>query len=114
MSTAAGSQDAAPRLLHAAEKRSTLIYWPESVDEHLNELQQLIMATGAHASRAQILAALVMAAPQDGEHLAGLVHSYRRLGTTGLTTPRPPKAAPRRPGPRQAVGRSPAEPRGQK
>ncbi len=98
---AADGSRGATRLLHTAEKRSTLVYWPEAVDERLDQLQQLIMTTGEHASRAQILASLVMAAAQDGEKLARLVRTYRRRTVEEGGAALPPKAAPRRPGPRR-------------
>lgn len=64
--------------LHNGDRRNTLVYWPAHVDERLDLLLSLVAATGEHASRAQILAALVAAAPLDGAKLARQVRAYRR------------------------------------
>jgi hypothetical protein len=94
----------ATRQLYLTEKRSTLIYWPEDVDERLNALHQLIASTGEQASRAHILAALVMAAPQDGDQLADLVEWYRRLEAPQPDSVHPTDAPRRRPGHRRPTG----------
>src|SRR5260370_38277375 len=96
----------AARTLYLTEKRSILIYWPEAVDERLNALHQLSAATGGQASRAHILAALVMAAVQDGDQLANLVRWYRRMDAAQPDESRPTDATVRRPGPRRPTGGS--------
>lgn len=63
--------------LHTGERRATLVYWPESVDERLDILLALVKSCGEHASRAQILAALVANAPLDGKKLGQLIRAYR-------------------------------------
>jgi hypothetical protein len=80
------------------EKRSTLLYWPEAVDERLNTLHQLIAGAGGQASRAQILAALVMGATRDGDQLDNLVRWYRRLDEAQTDMSLPARVTARRPG----------------
>jgi hypothetical protein len=82
-------------------KRSTLLYWPEAVDERLNTLHQLVAAAGGQASRAQILAALVMAAVRDGDQLDNLVRWYRRLDEAQTDLFPPVRITVRRPGHRR-------------
>jgi hypothetical protein len=65
-------------LLYAGHKRLTSVYWPTAVDDRLDDLQQRILDSGVNASRAQVLAALVMAARRDGKTLAEMVLRYRR------------------------------------
>ena len=93
------------RLLYAEQKRSTLIYWPESVDQRLDELLQLVLMTGAHASRAQLLAALVVAAERDGEKLAEAVRAYRRMTVTAVpsATKKRGRPGPQRPDSRRGA-----------
>lgn len=63
--------------LHRGKRRSTLVYWPERVDDRLDLLLYLANQAGASTSRAQLLAALVAAAPLDGLKLGRLLHKYR-------------------------------------
>jgi hypothetical protein len=91
------------RLLYAEQKRSTLIYWPESVDQRLDELLELVRMTGTHASRAQLLAALVVSAERDGGKLAETVQAYRRMTVTAV--PSATKERRRRPGPQRPTSR---------
>lgn len=102
--TSSGTRRAATRPLYMTEKRSTLLYWPEAVDERLNALHQLIAAAGGQASRAQILAALVMAAARDGDQLDTLVRWYRRLDEAQTDVFLPAKVRARRPGHRRPNG----------
>ena len=95
---ASSSAPQATRPLYMTQKRSTLLYWPEAVDERLNVLHQLIAAAGGQASRAQILAALVMAAARDGDQLDNLVRWYRRLDEEQGDLIPPARMNVRRPG----------------
>lgn len=90
--------------LHEGERRSTLVYWPTRVDERLDFLVRLIVENGGQASRAQVLAALVAAAPLDGVKLDRRLRAYRRRDEESFTvehTREPsPRSSRRRPGPR--------------
>jgi hypothetical protein len=100
----------ATRPLYLTGKRSTLLYWPEAVDERLNTLHQLIAAAGGQASRAQILAALVMAAARDGDQLDKLVRWYRRLDEAQTDLFPPAGMTVRRSGHRRPSERSTGRP----
>src|SRR5689334_3696749 len=79
--------------LWATEKRSTLVYWPVEVDAALARLQELAAQAGEPCSRAQLLAALVMATSQDGDELVRLLHRYRELrSNTDGAQPAPKRA----------------------
>jgi hypothetical protein len=85
-----------------SDKRKTLVYWPEIVDERLDLLHRLAERAGEQTSRAQILAALVCAAPPDGEGLGVMIREYRRLTVVELREQLPgPQPELRRPGPRR-------------
>jgi hypothetical protein len=85
-----------------SEKRKTLIYWPEVVDERLDMLLALAEGAGEQTSRAQILAALVCEATTDGEGLGVMIRNYRRLSVAQLERQLPDVTpSPRRPGPRR-------------
>jgi hypothetical protein len=90
--------------LHNGQRRSTLVYWPASVDERLDLLLDLLRGSGEHASRAQILAALVAAAPLNADTLARQVRAYRQQDEASFTAehtkPQHPGRGRRRPGPR--------------
>ncbi len=85
------------RLLCATDRCSTLVHWPIEVNRRLDQLQDLATGAGTHVSRAQILAALVMAAEESGEAVAELVRIYRLMEAGDLAEP----ADGRRPGPRK-------------
>jgi hypothetical protein len=83
-------------------KKQTAIYWPELVDQRLDALNQLAERAGEQTSRAQTLAALVCAAPADGEGLGVMIRNYRRLTVRQLQAePTEPTGSARRPGPRR-------------
>ncbi|WP_027942515.1 hypothetical protein [Amycolatopsis taiwanensis] len=90
--------------LHRGRRRSTLVHWPEKVDHRLDLLLYLANQAGENTSRAQLLAALVAAAPRDGAKLARLLRKYRTQDEETFTReaeeiPRLPEG-PRKPGPR--------------
>ena len=93
-----------PGTLHEGERRSTLVYWPTRVDERLDFLLSLISENGGQASRAQVLAALVAAAPLDGVKLDRQLRAYRRRDEDSFaaehTRSPGPRGSRRRPGPR--------------
>lgn len=88
----------ATRALNSTKQVPTSLRWPWPVNQRLNELLQGARSAGEPATRAEILAALVMDCPEDMERLARILQRYRRL--------RVPEADPlqdqgvrRRPGP---------------
>lgn len=91
--------------LRSGDRRNTLVYWPAAVDERLNLLLDLLQRHGENASRAQILAALVAAAPLDADKIAQQVRAYQQLDEESFTaehTRHPRSQQPRRkPGPRR-------------
>jgi hypothetical protein len=90
--------------LYRGKRRSTLVHWPEKIDHRLDLLLHLVEQAGENASRAQLLAALVAAAPRDGGKLARLLRNYRTQDEAAFT--REEEEAPplpqgrRKPGPR--------------
>ncbi|MEU9015718.1 hypothetical protein AB0D12_39815 [Streptomyces sp. NPDC048479] len=70
-------------LCHQA-RRTTSVAWPADVDQRLNLLVRAAAAAGEQTSRAQLLAALVTAVRVDPDHLAELLHRYRRLPADAL------------------------------
>lgn len=90
--------------LHRGQRRSTLVQWPEMIDSRLDLLLYLINQAGENASRAQLLAALVAAAPLDGAKLMRLLRKYRTQDEESFSqeeegTPTLPEDR-RKPGPR--------------
>lgn len=90
-------------LLCHQQRRNTLVSWPEDVDHRLNLLVRAVTAAGEHASRAQLLAALVAATEIDPDHLAEILHRYRRLPADALSVDNHRDDLPtvRTPGPRR-------------
>lgn len=71
-------------LLWQQPRRNTLVSWPHDVDQRLDILVRAAAAAGEQASRAQILAALVVAADTTPDVVADLLHTYRRLNADAL------------------------------
>jgi len=95
--------------LHRGPRRSTLVHWPESVDERLDALLGLVNDAGENASRAQLLAALVAAAPLDGAKLARQLRKYRVQDDTVFAEQQQELARTqrhRRPGPSRGAPRA--------
>lgn len=61
------------------DRKTTSVEWPRTVDAKLERLFELARAEGERTSRSDILAALVAAAPENGEGLGVVIHSYRRM-----------------------------------
>ena len=84
-------------------RRSTLS-WSAAVDHRLDQL--VARASGAGAERSDLLAALVAAAPDDGEALDRLVLNWRRRTVREVVLDIPPEATgvrlPRHPPGRRA------------
>lgn len=97
--------------LYRGKRRSTLVHWPEKVDHRLDLLLHLVEQAGENASRAQLLAALVAAAPRDGGKLARLLRKYRLQDEATFTREEeevpPLQRGRRKPGPRRS---SPEQP----
>jgi hypothetical protein len=92
--------------LHRGTRRSTLIQWPERVDNRLDLLLYLANQAGENTSRAQLLAALVATVPLDGGRLISLLRKYRNQDEDGFVLEEagipPLPEGRRRPGPRGA------------
>lgn len=91
--------------LKDSERRTTSVQWPTAVDDRLDMLLRLLAVEGVPTSRAQLLAALVAAAPLDGPKLARTVNAYRKLlldvfQEQAVSQPLP---TVRRPGPRRRL-----------
>lgn len=72
-------------LLWRQPRRNTLVSWPEEVDQRLDILVRAAAAVSEHASRAQVLAALVAAVEVRPDLISDLLHTYRRLPASALT-----------------------------
>ena len=96
--------------LRHSEKWSTSILWPAAIDERLGALLDLAVDEGSEGerlSRAELLAALVLAAPSHGGALSELLRNFRKanVGDAIVTRAGEPRAKvillrERRPGPR--------------
>ncbi|MFO0617215.1 MAG: hypothetical protein U0414_31755 [Polyangiaceae bacterium] len=101
--------DASERL-RDSERWPTSIIWPAAIDERLGALVDLAIEDGGEAermSRAELLAALVLAAPAEGEALSDLLRRFRRAKVADAVVKRPGDPSTkvimlrdRRPGPR--------------
>jgi hypothetical protein len=77
----------------------TQVLWPVVVDDRLDALVAAAVSEGERCSRADMLAALVWHAPENGEGLGVTVRAYRRaLRDVSTDSSASPKR--RRPGPR--------------
>ena len=72
-------------MLQDLKKIQTNVRWERPVDHRLVDLLQLVRATGSRASRGELLASLVVAAPADGEELAEMVRRYRTASAESIT-----------------------------
>lgn len=66
-------------LVSDAERRKTLVALPEPVDERLDLLIRVARTTGIQASRSQMLAAMVAAAPTAPTGLSRMLRRYLSL-----------------------------------
>ncbi len=64
---------------HRAMNKAAAISWPLPADRRLDQLVSLANDAGAATHRNELTAAMVAAATPDGDHLLGLVVSWRRL-----------------------------------
>lgn len=88
------------------DERSVGLALAVPLSERLDALVRLVEASGDRTSRKELIAALILAAPPDGEDLAACVRVYRTaLARDTLLDPAaaPDHLAlePRRPGPRR-------------
>jgi hypothetical protein len=67
-------------IVRHCEKWPTNIMWPAPIDMRLSSLVDLAVEAGEPdaLSRSELLAALVLAAPADGEKLESLLRAYRK------------------------------------
>jgi hypothetical protein len=65
-------------LLPSCRKVQSSVYWPVPIDKRANQLVDLAVAAGERLSKADVLGALVRAAPADGEQIGAMVREYRR------------------------------------
>ena len=65
--------------LPACEKVQSSVYWPAPIDHRANQLVDLATAEGERLSKAELLAALVAFAPDDGEKIGEIVRRYRKM-----------------------------------
>lgn len=97
-------------LLWRAERRNTLIAWPDAVNERLDQLVAAGIAAGENINRSHLLAALVVHADLSPEFVAGIMRDYRALNSDALDEANRSAAeqwpAVRRPGPRRDSLRS--------
>ncbi|WP_329421292.1 hypothetical protein [Streptomyces sp. NBC_01268] len=96
--------------LWRAERRNTLIAWPDAVNERLDQLVAAGIAAGENINRSHLLAALVVHADLSPEFVAGIMRDYRALNSNALDEANRSAAeqwpAVRRPGPRRDSRRS--------
>jgi hypothetical protein len=71
--------------LQTLKKIQTNVRWEPPVDERLADLLQLVRDVGGRASRAELLAALVVAAPADGKALHELILGYRTADVSSVS-----------------------------
>ncbi|MEU2283037.1 hypothetical protein ABZ614_14080 [Streptomyces sp. NPDC013178] len=106
-------------LLWRADRRNTLIAWPDAVNERLDQLVAAGLAAGENVNRSHLLAALVVHADLSPEFVADIVRAYRTLDSDALDEANRSAAEQwppvRRPGPRRGSSRSgsPGPPRGE-
>lgn len=71
-------------LLWRAERRNTLIAWPDAVNDRLDQLVAAGLAAGENVNRSHLLAALVVHADLSPEFVAGVMRAYRTQGSDSL------------------------------
>lgn len=64
--------------LSALPKVQTNIRWERPVDARLSQLVEMLLLEGESVSRGELVASLVLAAPEDAPALTVLLRSYRR------------------------------------
>ena len=67
-------------VVRECEKLPTSVMWPAPIDKRLSALVDLAIDAGEPdtLSRSELLAAVVLAAPADGETLSALLRTYRK------------------------------------
>jgi hypothetical protein len=90
-------------LVWQAQRRRTLVDWPQAVDDRLEILVRAATAAGENVSRAQLLAALVAAADPTPDTLAELLRNYRQMHLADFAAHHDREDLPtvRHPGPRR-------------
>ncbi|MFI6513294.1 hypothetical protein ACIBCT_37310 [Streptosporangium sp. NPDC050855] len=104
------SVGAAMKLLWRAQRRNTLVTWPQAVDDRLEQLVAAGLAARENVSRSQLLAALVVNTEVSPEHIAALIQTYRSMSADALDNTSASSAAEnwpevRHPGPRRGAHR---------
>jgi hypothetical protein len=61
-----------------AEETNAAVDWPVAIHHRVDELVALAVAEGERTTRKELVAALVLAAPESGEDLGKLLRSYRK------------------------------------
>jgi hypothetical protein len=64
--------------LRSCQKVQSSMYWPAPIDARLNQLVDAAVEAGERLSKADVIGALVLVAPNDPEELGRLVRAYRR------------------------------------
>jgi hypothetical protein len=67
-------------VIRKCERWATNVMWPAPIDQRLSGLVDLAIDEGEQdtLSRSEMLAALVLSAPGDGEGLVALLRNYRK------------------------------------
>ena len=82
-------------VIRKCERWATNVMWPAPIDQRLSGLVDLAIDEGEQdtLSRSELLAALVLAAPSDGESLVALLRKYRKalVGQSVIRHAREPK-----------------------
>ncbi len=91
------------------EAKGASIAWPIPLDNLVDRLVELSDEFGQPTSRKELVAAIVLAAPRDGEALSELLLAYRRasvadVGAKSSDTENVVSFEIRRPGPRPKKG----------
>ena len=61
-----------------AEETNAAIDWPVALHHRVDQLVSLAVSEGERTTRKELVAALVLAAPESGEELSLLLRTYRK------------------------------------
>ena len=70
--------------LDACPTKGAALTWPVPLDEHLDTLKSRAEASGERTTRRELAAAILYAAPKDGEKLAKMLKQYRMATVSEL------------------------------
>jgi len=68
----------ADTLLRDCPEKRVGLDLPAPISERLDDLVRLVEAAGDRANRKELMASLILAAPETGEELSNLLRSYRQ------------------------------------